>query len=233
MVWALISKPEDRSLDDYLAFFKKAIRIDVLIAVVIGMSTALQAYVFYKIGEMTRRNILTRRDILTMSVASGAVAMLFVDALLVAYFMHLVKALVDQADSMNRLIFWKRICVANSSVALMVYIGHLILEIALPMEISMPGDPHARVSDNSSTYAVVVKYAGMAVIFIYKPMRILAFNTFSKWLRHRWQQGATAVVTPTPVEALGDLEAQPPSAQPLRNTIAVNAGQVPLTAATA
>lgn len=227
MVWALISKPEDRSLDDYLAFFKKAIRIDVLIAVAIGMSTALQAYVFYKIGEMTRRNILT------MSVASGAVAMLFVDALLVAYFMHLVKALVDQADSMNRLIFWKRICVANSSVALMVYIGHLILEIALPMEIDMPGDTHARVSDNSSTYAVVVKYAGTAVIFIYKPMRILAFNTFSKWLRHRWQQGATAVVTPTPVEALGDLEAQPPSAQPLRNTIAVNAGQVPLTAATA
>lgn len=230
MVWALISKPEDRSLDDYLAFFKKAIRIDVLIAVAIGMSTALQAYICQKIGEMTRRNILT------MSVASGAVAMLFVDALLVAYFMHLVKALVDQADSMNRLIFWKRICVANSSVALMIYIGHLILEIALPMEIDMPGDTHARVSDNSSTHSVLLKYAkyaGMAVIFIYKPMRILAFNTFSKWLRHRWQQGATAVVTPTPVEALGDLEAQPPSAQPLRNTIAVNAGQVPLTAATA
>merc|ERR1712194_490679 len=81
---------------------------------------------------------------------------------LVYYFKSIVENSVGRPESLKRIITWKRICVANASIGLIIYGVRLALEIFQFWK------------KVSSIYCFLL---------VLKVIRILAFNSFSSWMR--------------------------------------------------
>merc|ERR1712194_533942 len=89
---------------------------------------------------------------------------------LVYYFKSIVENSVGRPESLKRIITWKRICVANASIGLIIYGVRLALEIY-------------QFCKNNELDKEIIPVIIYCFLFVLKVMRILAFNSFSSWMR--------------------------------------------------
>merc|ERR1712194_325513 len=89
---------------------------------------------------------------------------------LVYYFKSIVENSVGRPESLKRIITWKQICVANASIGLIIYGVRLALEIY-------------QFCKNNELDKEIISVIIYCFLLVLKVIRILAFNSFSSWMR--------------------------------------------------
>lgn len=163
-----LSDTESKTLDEYLALFRRCICMDLVLA-------AVYAAIAFEAGMQipSYGHAAGFLDEVMFAVAALVVLFWIADACLVAHFKNIVETSRGRAETMAKVIKWKRLCVANASIGLILYGTRLAVE--------------AYQFWKEGVFANMLYPLAFGFLLILKTMRVLAFNSFSKWLRLYWE----------------------------------------------
>jgi len=168
---------ETKSLEDYLNLFRRCVIIDILLAV---------AYVCSAAGAIEAPHSATSGGA-AMSMAILLVLLTFLfalDAVMMLSLRRSAKAAAGADGSppcfdaavLAKLIFLKRVSVATSTMAIVVYLARIVLEFGM---IGIVAGSHFSLKTLGMSLLFLVLIAGT------KGLRLLAVNSFGIWVRAR------------------------------------------------
>jgi len=182
---SFVRDPQTKTLDEYLALFRRCIFMDIFLAI---------AYVASAVGRSAaepRGDLDALMGTVSIVLLVATAALFLLDAGLLCKLRSSAKAAAAEMEqAAARLLVLKRICVAASTVALAVYLGRVGVEL-LAVQATMEGG--SRQGSQVATIFIVL-------ILFSKGLRILAVSSFGAWLRFQQKSGATGEQAQTATE---------------------------------
>jgi small-conductance mechanosensitive channel len=163
-----VKDTQNRTLEEYLALFRRACIIDIILAFCYGIQAGLAGQ------ELMLTSSKDIEAIVSLSLLVIAVLIWFCDAILMSLFKRNVEQTEKSDEGVERLILWKRIIVGVSISGLAFYSVHIVLE------------NFSALSKGVDTTVIGLT----ALVLALKSLRILAVNSFSIWLRLNWVSGS-------------------------------------------
>lgn len=152
--------------------------MDIVLVIVYA---AMTAFTFMGLQTAVKTQTL---ETVQLVIVACVIVFWIIDAVLVSCFKGVVESSVGNLNivTLSRIIRWKRVVVVNSSLGLIMYAARLTLEVYMFVRDDL--------LSSSAPYILIFCF-----IFLLKVMRVLAFNSFSKWIRLTWSQQEPLVVS--------------------------------------
>jgi hypothetical protein len=160
---SFITDTDQKTLADYISLFRRSICVDIILAVVYGVLGGIQICLHPQVLDSL------------LGIISSAVLVLvslfwLLDAALMARFKQVVEAWSGAGDPPSEVTTWFHICVVSATVGIVLYFIRLALEVA--SSFALTHDIHQQLYG----YLITLLLAGLKI------MRVLAVNSFSRWL---------------------------------------------------
>jgi len=179
LYYSFVSETEKKTFDEYMELFRRSVCMDIVLVVLYGV-LAVVSMTSLKLPGNSEQPLQTLQKILMCVV----IVLWLVDACLLTNFIKIVRSCqhtLMQPTAMQKMILWKRICATNAGVGLAVYTVRLGINLLL-------GAQHG-IHQN-----MLIQFLMLGFVLALKVMRVLAVNSFSKWLR---LMGASTQFLPT------------------------------------
>jgi len=165
----------DCTLDEYLSLFRKAICMDVVLAILIPVAGAIPLIMMAASGSKEMSSPIS----IILIVLLVLVTIVFVvDAILVAYYKSMVENAAEHmnqtAPDSDNLLKWLYICLGSATTGLVLYAARILMEILFAISIE-----HS-FSTTWYTYVIAIFFFGL------KAMRVASIRTFGQWIEENW-----------------------------------------------
>merc|ERR1712150_219231 len=155
---------QTKSLDDYLALFRRCVVLDVCLAIAY-VASAASAYS----ARIRTGGALGTLGIISIGLVAAIALLWLLDAVLLCKLRSSATAAAGDREALARLLWPASICVASSGIGLFVYLTHVGVDLL------------ANVGSSVSIGGAVSVL--LVIIVLQKGLRLLAVHSFGAWLR--------------------------------------------------
>jgi hypothetical protein len=160
---SFVTNTDEKTLADYISLFRRSICVDVILSVVYGVLGVTLIC-------LTPQVLDSPIGIISSVVLAAVSLFWLLDAALMARFKQVVEAWSGAGDPPSEVTTWFHICLVSATVGIVLYFIRLALEVATSITITHD------IQQQFVGYVITLLLAGLKI------MRVLAVNSFSRWL---------------------------------------------------